>query len=68
MMEDFGEAGFEAGAFASGEDENGCVVIGHGRSIVYWTRGFGNAGVDGGKRIREKQVGGASPAPTKGTI
>jgi len=30
VMEDFGEAGLEASAFASGEDEDGEVVIGHG--------------------------------------
>jgi hypothetical protein len=41
-MQDFGEAGFQAGAFASGEDEDSNVVIGHGQSIVHWTRGFDN--------------------------
>jgi len=40
MMEDFCEAGLEACAFASGEDEDSNVVIGHGQSIVHWTRGF----------------------------
>ena len=45
LMQDFGEAGFEAGAFASGEDEDGNVVIGHGQSIVYWTWSFDNAGI-----------------------
>ena len=37
-------AGFQAGAFTSGEDEDGYVVIGHGESIVHWTRSFDNAG------------------------
>ena len=42
MVQDFCEAGFEAGAFASGEDEDSNVVIGHGQSIVHWTRSFDN--------------------------
>ena len=45
VMKNFGEAGFEASAFASGEDEDGYVVIGHGRSIVTWTWNFDNAGM-----------------------
>jgi hypothetical protein len=49
-VQDFCEAGFEAGAFASGEDEDGYVVIGHGQSIVHWTRSFDNAGISGGTR------------------
>src|SRR5882762_8486803 len=48
MMEDFCEAGLEACAFASGEDEDSGVVVGHGQSIVHWTRGFDNAGIRGG--------------------
>jgi hypothetical protein len=47
VMQDFGKAGFEAGAFASGEDEDDCVVIGHGQSIVHWTWSFDNAGIIG---------------------
>jgi hypothetical protein len=47
VVQNFGEAGFEAGAFASGEDEDSNVVIGHGQSIVYWTRSFDNAGIIG---------------------
>jgi hypothetical protein len=42
MMQNFCETGFEAGALASGEDEDGNVVIGHGKSIVHWTRAFDN--------------------------
>jgi hypothetical protein len=45
MVEDLCEAGSEAGAFASGEDEDSNVVIGHGQSIVHWTRSFDNAGI-----------------------
>src|ERR1700756_2915277 len=48
MMKDFCEAGFEACAFASGGDEDSGVVIGHGQSIVHWTRVFDNAGIRGG--------------------
>jgi len=48
VMQDFCEAGFEARAFASGENEDSGVVIGHGQSIVHWTRGFDNAGIRGG--------------------
>ena len=48
MVKNFCEAGFEASAFASGEDEDGNVVIGHGQSIVHWTRSFDNAGIIGG--------------------
>jgi len=48
MMENFCEAGLEACAFASGEDEDSGVVVGHGQSIVHWTRGFDNAGIRGG--------------------
>jgi hypothetical protein len=47
MVKNFCEAGFEAGAFASGEDEDGNIVIGHGQSIVHWTRSFDNAGIIG---------------------
>jgi hypothetical protein len=47
MMEDFCEAGLEACAFASGEDEDSNVVIGHGQSIVHWTGSFDNAGIYG---------------------
>jgi hypothetical protein len=47
MVKDFCEAGFEASAFASGEDEDSNVVVGHGQSIVHWTRGFDNAGIYG---------------------
>jgi len=47
VVQDFCEAGFEAGAFASGEDEDSYVVIGHGQSIVHWTRSFDNAGLYG---------------------
>jgi hypothetical protein len=50
MVQNFGEAGFEAGAFASGEDKDSNVVIGHGLSIVHWTRSFDNAGISGGTR------------------
>ena len=53
VVQDFCEAGFEAGAFASGEDEDGCVVIGHGQSIVYWTRRFDNAGINGWMEVQE---------------
>lgn len=53
VVQDFGEAGFEAGAFASGEDEDGNVVIGHGQSIVHWTRSFDNAGINGGTEVQK---------------
>jgi len=43
MMKDFCEAGFEACALASGENEDSGVVIGHGQSIVHWTGSFDNA-------------------------
>jgi hypothetical protein len=47
VMQNFSEAGFEASAFASGEDEDGYIVIGHGQSIVHGTRGFDNAVIYG---------------------
>ncbi len=50
VMKNFGEAGFKASAFASGEDEDSNIVIGHGRSIVHWTRSFDNAGISGGQK------------------
>ena len=53
VVQDFCEAGFEACAFASGEDEDGNVVIGHGQSIVYWTRSFDNAGINGGTEVQK---------------
>lgn len=53
MMQNFGEAGFEAGAFTGGEDEDGCVVIGHGQSIVHWTRSFDNAGMGRSLEVEE---------------
>jgi len=53
VMKNFGEAGFQAGAFASGEDEDGYVVIGHGRSIVHWTRGFDNVRMEGSLEVEE---------------
>jgi hypothetical protein len=58
VMQNFGEAGFEASAFASGEDENGKIVIGHGQSIVHWTRRFDNAGIIGGEEVsRPRRIG-----------
>ena len=67
MVEDFSKAGLEAGAFASGEDEDGCVVIGHGRSIVHWTRSFDNAGIigAGGEQEKPKRAGQAPPLQGK---
>jgi len=50
VVKNFGEAGFKASAFASGEDEDSNIVIGHGRSIVHWTRSFDNAGISGGRK------------------
>jgi hypothetical protein len=53
VVQDFGEAGFEAGAFASGEYEDSNVVIGHGQSIVYWTRSFDNVGMEGSSKVQK---------------
>jgi hypothetical protein len=51
MMEDFSKAGLEACAFASGEDEDSGGVIGHGQSIVHWTRSFDNAVIRGRRSV-----------------
>jgi hypothetical protein len=48
VVKNFCEAGLEASAFTSSEDEDGNIVIGHGQSIVHWTRSFDNAGLYGG--------------------
>ncbi len=54
VMQHFGDVGLEASAFASGENEDNDVFVGHGGSIVYWDEGFDNAGIErrrGGRRL-----------------
>lgn len=47
-MENFCQAGFEAGAPSGGKDEDGDIFIRHGESIVHWAESFDNAAGRGG--------------------